>query len=169
MILVAAAAVGALGYRLNDMAMTEHNWERQIDDVDDWAILGGPGLGALTTGLVVVRLLPPRAARCALFRQPGFTAGCVAIVVTAERFIEYRLLDWLIQFDDWLLAAEWVGAIKEVSLCILVVWPVLALAGCLRAERSWIDRALRAVAFVWVRAGIALQLVPAIQFWLDNR
>jgi hypothetical protein len=90
-------------------------------------------------------------------------------VVTAGRFIEYRLKDWLIQFDDWFLAAEWGGAIVEVSLCILVVWPVLALAGCLRAERSWIDRALRVVAFVWVLAGIALRLVSTIQFWLYER
>jgi hypothetical protein len=170
MILIAAAAVGALGYRVNDAAMTEHNFHLGETDfdvvVDQWAILGGPGLAALTAGLVTARLFPPRPTRSELFRQPGFTAGCIALVVVAGRFVEYRVIDWLIEFDDWFLAMEWIGAMEQVSVCILITCPALALAGCLKAERGWIDPALRAVGIVWVLAGITARLVPVIQFWL---
>jgi hypothetical protein len=169
MILVAAVAVGVLGYRVNDATMTERGFVRQGSDVDDWAMLGGPGLAALTAGLIASRLLPPRPARRELFRQPGFAAGCIAIVVAAGRFLEYSVIDRLNPLDDWFLAMTWVGAMQEASLCILITMPMLALAGSLMAERGWIDRALRAVAVLWVLAGIAARLMPEIQCWLENR
>jgi hypothetical protein len=171
MILVAAAAVGALGYRVNYAVMTERGFHLGDPefDVQKWAILTAPGLAALTAGLITARLLPPRPTRCELFRQPGFAAGCVALVVVAGRFVEYVLIDRLIEFDDWFLAMEWIGATEQVAVCIAITWPALALAGCLKAERGWIDRALRALAMVWVLAGIAARLVPVFQFWLWER
>ena len=163
MILVAAAAVGALGYRVNDATMTERGFNR--DEVAAvWAMLSGPMLAALTAGLIVARLLPPRPARRELFRQPGFAAGCIALVLTARRFLEYYAIDRLIEFDDWFLAMEWVDAMEEVSLGVLTSWLALALAGSLRAERGWIDRASRAVAVIWMIAGIGVRLVPLIQY-----
>lgn len=163
MILVAAAAVGALGYRVNDLTMTEKGFGR--DDVAGvWAMLGGPALAALTAGLLVARLISPRPALRELFRQPGFAAGCIALLLTARRFCEYLLIDRFTWLDDWFLEMEWVGALQEVSLGVLITWLVLALAGCLRAERGWIDRASRAVAVLWVLAGIAVRTVPLIQF-----
>ena len=162
MILVAAAAVGALGCRVNDSTMTEAGFNRDFV-AEVWAMLVGPLLTAMTAALVVMRLLPPRPARRELFRQPGFAAGCIALVLTARRFLEYHLIDRFDWFDDWFLAMEWDGAMQEVSLGVLTTWLVLALAGSLRAERGWIDRASRAVAVIWVIAGIAVRLVRLIQ------
>jgi hypothetical protein len=72
--------------------------------------------------------------------------------------------------DDWFLAMEWAVAMQEVCLGVLITWVVLALAGCLTAERGWIDRASRTVAVLWVLAGIAARVVPMIQYaWLESR
>ena len=170
MIIVAAVAVGALGYRANNATMVERGYvwgeERTIRG---WMVLGGPGLAALTAGLAVARLLSPRPTRAELFRQPGFVAACVALALTARRFSEGILVDWMIGYDDWFLAMEWDEAMQKASLGILVVCPVLALAGCLRAEPGWIDRALRTLAILWVLIGIASRLVPLILWaWFDG-
>jgi hypothetical protein len=165
MIIVAAAAVGGLGYRANDAIMVERGYVWGSGGaIEGWVILGGPGLAALTAGLAVARLLSPHPPRIDLFRQPGFAAVCVALALTARRFAEAMLADWLVRYDDWFLSVEWPKAIQEASLGILTAWSVLALAGCLRAERGWIDRGSRAVALLWVLAGIASRLVPLIEW-----
>jgi hypothetical protein len=160
MILIAAAAVGVLGYRVNDATMVERGFawgdERTILG---WMILGGPGLAALTAGLVVVRLISPRPSRVELFRQPGFVATCVALALSARRFLDASLSFWLIEYDDWFLAMEWDEAIREATLGIVTAWTVMALAGCFKAEGGWIDRASRALAMLWVVAGIASRLL----------
>lgn len=162
MILVAAAAVGAAGYRANDATMTECGFNREEVEFI-WAMRWGPTLAAVTAGLIIARLLPPRPARRDLFRQPGFAAGCIALALTARRFLEYFVIDRLEWLDDWFLSMEWVGAIQEAAMGVLITWPVLALAGCLRAERGWIDRTLRTVAVIWVFAGIAARLAYLIR------
>lgn len=168
MIFIVAAAVGALGYRVNDSTMTEGGVGPEEAEFV-LPILGGPALAAVTAALVVVRLLPPRPVRRDLFRQPGFTAGCVALAVTARGFLEAELLEQTIGHDDWFIAIEWIGAIKGASMCILVAWPMLALAGALRAERGWIDQAGRAVAIFWVLSGILTRIVPLIRYtWFER-
>ena len=71
MILVAAVAAGVLGYRVNDATMKEFGKSNpilaitlrmvsdRVVDVHIWVVLGGPGLTAVTAGLVS-RLLPLR-------------------------------------------------------------------------------------------------------------
>ena len=153
MLLVVAAALGAWGYRVIAATMAERE---SFWGVESWVMLCAPGLAALTAGLAVARLLPPRPPRVELFRQPGFAAACVALALTARCFLDAMVTDWIFPYDDWFLAMEWAGAIEQASLGILTAWPVLALAGCLKAERGWIDRSLRVVAVLWVVLGLVV-------------
>jgi hypothetical protein len=169
LILVAAVAVGVFGCRYNHAMMTEAEYHRGYLGFDGWEMLAAPGLAAATAGLVLIRLLPPRPSRIDLFRQPGFSAACVALALTGRRFLETMLRDRLIPYDDWWLGMEWERSAQDASLGILVAWSSLILAGSLKAERSWIDRASRAVAAIWVFAGIASSILQIVQTFLWNR
>lgn len=161
MILVAATAVGVFGYRINYSILAEMDigpWGL-FGKVRSWEYLYGPGLTALSAALVVVRLLSPRPSRVALFRRMGFVASCVALALTTRCFADNLLFGWLVGPDDEPLMFEWRAAIQEASVGILVTWSVLVLADCLWAGRGWIDRALEAVAILWVLSGLASRLV----------
>src|SRR4051794_38175439 len=56
MVLVAVAAVAAVGYRINDATMTEREFVRSgALNLGGWEMLAGPPFAALTLGLAVVR------------------------------------------------------------------------------------------------------------------
>jgi hypothetical protein len=154
LILVAAVAFGVFGYRYNRAMMTQNGYYRGDLGIEGWEMLVAPGLATATAGLTLLRLLPPRPSRIELFRQPGFSATCVALALSGRRFMVAMLKDRLSRYDDWWLGMEWEQALQEASLGILVAWSVLVLTGCMKAERAWIDRASRVVAVIWVLAGI---------------
>jgi hypothetical protein len=154
MIMIAASAVGIFGYRVTDQ-LFEHFTDSGYESVERGAILCGPALAAFTASLMIVRLCPPRPTRRELFQQSGFVAGFVALVLTGYWFLKEYALDRFDPHDDWYLPQEWPSAMQEASLGILVAWSILALTGSLKLERSWIDRAGRAIALVWVLTALA--------------
>jgi hypothetical protein len=160
MILVAASALGAWGYRSNQMRMLEQGFVWGNGRIEGWVILGGPGLAAFTAALGISRLLGPRPHRVELFRQPGFVAVFVALVLTLRRFLVALIEDWFMTYDDWSLEDEWFKVTQQASMGIVVAWSVLALAGCLKPERGWIDRASRVVALVWILWGVLCWILP---------
>lgn len=170
LMVIAAAALGLCGYRVNNAQMTESGFYRgEYLIPEGWEMLVGPGLASLTAGLLIARLLRPRPSRIRIFRQPGFVAGCLVLALSAHRFLEGMLLDRLIEYDDWTLPMEWQGSLHEASLGLLVTWSVLWLARCLRCERGWIDRSLRGVAMIWVLLGIASRMIHPMQYYFYER
>ncbi len=143
MILVVAAAVGAYGFRVSALAVREYHLS-----VPSWiSIVSCPALAAPS--------------RRELFKQPGFVAGCVALGLINQQFLEALYIKWS-RNGDWFLGLDWIGAVEVVSIGIPIAWISLGLAGSLRAERGWIDRVGRILGVIWMIAGVSISFLDLI-------
>jgi hypothetical protein len=160
MILVAAAALGFFGYRVNSASLTEAGIGPfgLFGTLRVWELIYGPGLAALAVAMVILRLVSPRPGRADLFRRMGVVGSCVALALTARCFLDLEIGNRLVGFYEWRMF-EWRPAIQEGAVGIVLTWSALALAGCLRVGRGWIDRASAALAVLWVLAGAASRIV----------
>jgi hypothetical protein len=120
-----------------------------------WHVRGtiAPALISLTAAIVIIRLIPPRPSRPQLFREPGFAAAFITLVLIGSKSV-CDSVDWLI--DDNIIqfprhVREWCSIEVWISgLIVMAVWLALALAGSWRAEASWIDRAGRVLGILWI-------------------
>jgi hypothetical protein len=104
--------------------------------------------------------------------RPGFSAAVAIVVVRASDVIYYAIVktirppyisspgsqpDWL----WYLLSMNVNNVVRDGSTAgvVTAVWLMTAMAGCWRAEKSWIDRTGRALGVFW--------LLVAVLYWLS--
>jgi hypothetical protein len=137
-----------------------------------------PGLFAATLAVVLARLARPRPPLRRVALQPGSAACATALLAIAAEAVAYAARQayywlgrgkFLEDFRRWLDYMGVLGAFTTevlirstyaVGYAVAATWVVLALGRRCRPERSWIDRAGRAVAVAWI--------VTAFLFWLDR-
>ncbi len=123
------------------------------------AILGLPVLAAWTVALALLSR-PQRGERRRRGPRPGFAAmvmaaGTILIGIgTAVGAFVYKETKWSGRVD-WPDLSEWTLKVFLVGfgapgLAVAVAWLLLWLAGRWRPERSWHDRAGRALGLVWL-------------------
>jgi hypothetical protein len=163
MILVAAAAVGALLLRvlLENWSSYPPGWRVPLT----WKYGRGasPFLLTFPVALLLMRARAPRPPARRVYRQPGSLA-CLAVpieLLTHDLFLVARswlvtLLGSPITFSVENFVAHTLFAGHSVAL----VWAVMALTRTWRPEASWIDRAGRAygvlMIVVWVLTSLDL-------------
>ena len=158
MLLIAAVAIGIVGVRNCDTEMREIQIDRR--NLVNWIVLPSPLLMSLATALMAAGLLPPRSRLSELCRRPGFTACWVTTLVMAiDAVIMFAMNpDRVINLDRFILCFSfgyfW-RTTAQIGFGVLIAWTTLALAGCWRAEPSWIDRSGRVLGVVWIIAFIA--------------
>jgi hypothetical protein len=183
MILVAATAAGIVGTR-HVWDRASYNWFWYLGQ--GWTVrainqqiltvvaLSLPSLAAWTAAVLVLRLRAPRPTLRRLVLQPGAAACLVALlVITLETIGEAAAMAYF-EYSKGYLGAEmktsglagWLHVRVlmrtpyPVSYAILAAWAILALSRRGRPERSWIDRAGRALGICWI--------VFALIFWLNQ-
>jgi hypothetical protein len=145
---------------------------------------GLPCLVCWTATVLLLRLRAPRPRFRRLARQPGFVACFAAGVVLAVRAVGALLsaLAWLLPelsaqavyktfveyppcYRLWssLLYPFPFAAPGEIGLAVAAAWLILGIGGSWRAERSWVDRAGRALGAVW------LIMIPLLYWWVGLR
>jgi len=158
MLLVAATAVGIVGTRNCDAQMRATQIDRRHPA--SAIALASPILMAGAIALLASRLLPPRPPRGEIFRQPGFTANWVALLVATMNVIGMFSLnpDRLSSLDEFIKMFDygffWPSS-GQTGGGVLIAWITLASAGCWKAEPSWIDRSGRLLGVVWITAFVA--------------
>jgi hypothetical protein len=124
-----------------------------------------PTLLALSLAMPPLRMIAPRPRWRRLFRLPGVTAGLIAwlgVAMVAAQVV----LDWpSVRRTHYFhigpikpvehVALRCVGLKGWVPLGIAAVWGVMWAGRGWRAERSWIDRAGRALGAAWLVFGLA--------------
>jgi hypothetical protein len=115
-------------------------------------ILPVPCVFLWTLGLIVLRMRLPRPSRRRVLRQPGFVANLGVLIGSVVGALPFAVPSW-----SWhrfsaiglaTMSAEVIGASVASALAIL------ALSGRWKSERSWLDRAGRALAIYWIIVGI---------------
>ena len=184
MILVAATAVGIVATRgVWDRASYDWFWGFG-QGWTAWAInqriltvvaLSLPSLAAWTAATLALRLRRPCPHLRRVVLQPGAAACVVALLVitletmgTAAAMIGFEYPRGYLGAEiktigvaAWFHVSVLMRMPYPVSYSVLAAWTVLALSRRGRAERSWIDRAGRALGICW--------MVVALVFWLNAR
>jgi hypothetical protein len=171
MILVAAAAFGALGgklYHQDQARITIGASSIPTGFFEPWPFRVvselAPFLMAATVGLSVLRLIRPRPPWRRLVRQPG-TAACLAGLYTLASVALFGLLYAVVSRGLLGYTASYSLGSQFYSFCamfganVTLVWLTMAALGCWRPERSWIDRAGRTLGAVAILLWLALHFV----------
>jgi len=114
-------------------------------------------LGCWTLAVLMVRLRSPRPRHFRLMCQPGMLAVATATayaVVGAAGF----LLAFLIRAKYKPAWSDYAGQAIDLhgtSKAIAAAWLILALSGCWRPERTWIDRLGCLIGLAWIVLEIA--------------
>ena len=164
MVLIAAAGIAFVPIRL----FLWENWhfpeERSVPEI--WRagleinVSLVPLVLCLSAAILLLAMKKPRPNMRRAFRRPGIAACTVALVYAVLSAIGYAVflhfsyaLDRAV-FDDQSSAMLWIRIgmqpIFLVGGAIASVWIVMGLSGTWRAERSWIDRAGRALGVYWI-------------------
>jgi hypothetical protein len=150
MILVAAVAFGAARSRWYHQQQASLSGFVRLP----WPLPIGaevaPFLMAATIALFVMRLRQPRPRWRRLVRQPG-TAACLAGIFTlAMGGLDalHMLIGWLtggpsFTYITYTLGGHLYGFCVGFGAAVALVWLTMAVLGCRRPEKSWIDRAGR--------------------------
>jgi hypothetical protein len=184
MILVAAAGVAAMFVR-------HYLWSMVVLQ----SIIGGryppaiwlrwvegsiPVVGALSTALLICRLLPPRLRRRRLWLLPGTAPGVAVTLGSLQVLFESSCLavaDWLRSrrpgplppgrpnYPYFLNHFEirWNEIGDFVGFAVGTAWLLLILAGRWRTEPSWIDRLGRALGVYWIGLFLVLRWREVIE------
>jgi hypothetical protein len=129
-------------------------------------VLGWPVVAMATLALVGLRLRRPRPPGRRLFAPPGVSACMVAAAVMALEALSTASLS-IPGFFKAPLPGTLAGLLEDgrvrqmwwtvhatvadsVSYAVIAWWLAMALARRWRPERSWIDRAGRAVGLLWI-------------------
>jgi hypothetical protein len=106
-----------------------------------------------TVALLILRLRRPRPSRRRLFMRPGFVACAIAIAMMVFLCLdEYRQCVFTYRSFP-ALGFQNVVALNyriSVSFATAGLWVLMAACGRWHAERSWIDRAGRAMGALWI-------------------
>jgi len=168
MVLVAATAVG-LGWfvaehgpELREIRAFSDDWFGRLRRVVTVLALSIPFAVSWTSAVLALRLRRPRPSRPRLACQPGAVACAVALMAFAVQKVlravsvpvAYCLSDprtWSGWADDWERSGRDLHVMIQLpGFAVLASWLVLRLGGRWRAERSWVDRAGRALGLWWV-------------------
>jgi hypothetical protein len=188
MILVAATAIGfgAIGWlaRLSGVSVLDARDEvsetlpqqgRQItaEAIATFCAMGAglvtPLIAAWALALIPIRLISPRPRWRRLASQPGTMAVCSSVVVLAALglLITCALLVPGGGYDASVVAAFAEGTLVLspvfFGLTVAATWMSLLLGRRWRAERSWVDRAGRALGCFWIVAGLLVIYFLAVQ------
>lgn len=166
-VLVAGAAVASMIWRHFGEAIWREAWSARRSGswpkVNVWvaAIVAAtcPFVAVAAPTLLALRFRAPRPRRRILWSQPGASA-CLAVILVMLfqatwniafdlRMQSVRLRFPLISYSPRVLG--WLVVVPtEEGLAVAATWLILAVGGRLRPERSWIDRAGRAVGFYFL-------------------
>ncbi len=110
-----------------------------------WAAL------AISIALIPLRLLPPRPRWSSLCWQPGFVA-CFAVLVSSA-CATFTHLPFMIEKSSGVIHGLWMYSVVDpirIGPTIVAMWSLLAISKRWRSEASGIDRAGRAMGFIWI-------------------
>jgi hypothetical protein len=137
-------------------------------------VLASPFAMAWTLAILALRLRRPRPRWRRLVRQPGFIAGLMAAIVLAIRLAGFATMYWRVHNDPGLAVPairlgrpkgcivagnmgllafdtdHFLGTLAMIGLAVASTWMLMLLGGRWRPERSWIDRAGRALGWFWI-------------------
>jgi hypothetical protein len=145
MILVAATAVGLVGYLEVDA------------EFRTWII----GVGSLLTGwafaMIVIRLRGPRPRSRRVFRQPGMAASCVVPLAVMAAILQISIMHIAAFYkpNELTIGSGYNFFVSYNTICycgfgVAVAWIALAMTGCRRPEPGWIDRTGRLLGVCWI-------------------
>jgi hypothetical protein len=118
--------------------------------------LGVRFLAPWSLALAGLRLVPPGPARRRLLAQPGFAATATASVLMALRLGQFSIEN-AVQFHGQLNNYTRIQTMTDpspVAPAVLTAWTLMAMFGRYRPEKSWIDRAGRAIGALWIGMAI---------------
>ncbi len=150
-----------------------------------WGCLvrASPFAMAWTLAILVLRFLRPRPRWVRLVRQPGFVACLMAALALVWRLIGFAtmcvrvagdpgLAAWLPRHFEgrgcfmggnpgWLLfdTDHFLNTMAMIGAAVASGWILLLVSGQRRPERSWIDRAGRALGWFWIA------ILPLTSWW----
>jgi hypothetical protein len=146
-------------------------------------ILAAPLVTAWTLAILGLRLRRPRDRWSRLVRQPGLVAGLMAALVLSWRLIGFatmciRIIGrqelWILNVRHGALSGALMGwpprhllfetdhyldTMATIGMAVASSWILLLMTGLWRPERSWIDRAGRALGSFWIMA------LPLTSWW----
>ena len=178
MLVVAAVAVGLWVNRIDSLGVNSLWLGNTYYGIQDALSLLTPYVASATMALVAIRLRRPRPTLGRLLRAPGAVACTVASAaivlivcwafsaLAAGRIITFsQHVEWLpnngghgsggglhYPFSGRLLTAYG----DQVGFAVAGAWLSLLLAGRWRPERTWIDRAGRALGWIWLSLAVVL-------------
>ncbi len=146
-------------------------------------VLAAPFAVVWTLAILGLRLRRPRDRWSRLIRQPGLVAGLMAALVLAVRLVGFatmcvrvigqpRLWIWTAKYAGG--GGAWVGwppgyllfetdhfldTMAMIGVAVAASWMLLLASGRWRSERSWIDRAGRALGWFWIAS------LPLTSWW----
>lgn len=170
MVLVAAAAVGlamareharwedpGLAYRVPVIGMFP-----RLAPATRGVVLGWPVVAMETLALILLRLRRPRPIGRRLFAPPGVAACIIAAVMLALMLVTEaaNATDYLLRYPTLFprgriletMVHKMLGGVVSPSIgsAVAASWVAMALARRWRPEPSWIDRAGRALGWLWI-------------------
>jgi hypothetical protein len=137
-------------------------------------VLASPFAMAWTLAILALRLRRPRPRWRRLVRQPGFIAGFMAALVLALRLCGFATMQWRVGRDPGLAlwsprvtrptghivagnfgylsfdTDHFLGTMAMIGIAIASSWLLMRASGRWRPERTWIDRAARALGWFWI-------------------
>jgi hypothetical protein len=169
MVLIAATALGMAWIR----AVYPDSLRPPPRNYVGWLLQGPPTCltTSLALALIILRWRRPRPRRRRLVIQPGFVAS-VASLAALLLGLGCGLFFWAVNHPErgyaYQLNIQWSWGIGPCPGFVLGAWLGLWLAGLWAPERSWIDRAGRALGLFWI-TDVAWPLVGSILAYLFPR
>jgi hypothetical protein len=125
-----------------------------------------PLFAAWALALLSIRLISPRPRLRRLASQPGMMAVCSSIMVLAVLglfFICVILVSGGLSRAEEAVEYTFYSLPVLFGLTVAASWMSLLVGRRWRAERSWVDRAGRALGCVWIVAGLLMIYFLAVQ------
>jgi hypothetical protein len=112
----------------------------------------GLSLAPWSFALLILRLRRPRPGRRRLAAQPGFVASAMSSLVMLLLGVTNAVPGWG-WFNSYYLAF-WMTDARPIAISLIASWTLMGCCGRWRPESSWIDRAGRALAILWIVAAL---------------